>query len=542
MQSQGDLPLEVLQTQSVQEIERRLHGIIDALPAAIYTTDAEGRLTHFNSAAVEFSGRVPELGTDQWCVTWKLYHPDGTPMPHDQCPMAVALKEGRSVRGRETIAERPDGKRVWFIPYPTPFRDQHGKILGGINMLLDITERKQHELAAAWLGEIVKSSDDAIISKDLDGVILSWNAGAERLFGYTAEEAIGQPVTMLIPPERLQEEPSILERIRRGEPVEHYETVRRCKDGKLLDISLTISPIRNTQGRVIAASKIARDITARKCAEQALRESEVRFRALANTLDAEVRARTGELEKRNVDVLEQSERLRDLSAQLMRTQDDERRRIARELHDSAGQILAALGMNLAALTRQAQETAPQLTALLEDSRQLADGLQKEIRTMSYLLHPQLLDEGGLAPALRWYVDGLRQRGSLEIHLNIHEGLGRLSPEMELTAFRIVQESLTNVHRHSEAKDAVIRIARDGEGVSLEIEDHGKGISAEKMREIQSQGSGVGIRGMRERIHQLHGKFEIVSNGSGTKIAVRLPSAAAKSSSEQPLAESLKATG
>jgi len=128
-----------------KQSERRFREMIDALPAAIYTTDAEGRITHFNPAAVTHAGRVPELGTDKWCVTWKLYYPDGTPMPHDQCPMARALKEGHPIHGAEAIAERPDGTRVWFTPYPTPLRDDAGRIAGAINMLVDITERKRAE-------------------------------------------------------------------------------------------------------------------------------------------------------------------------------------------------------------------------------------------------------------------------------------------------------------------------------------------------------------------------------------------------------------
>lgn len=129
----------------LREKERRFHEMIDALPVAIYTTDAEGRITYFNPAAVEFSGRVPELGTDQWCVTWKLFHPDGAPMAHEECPMAIALKEGRVIHGAEAIAERADGKRFCFAPYPTPLRDAEGRIIGGINMLVDITERKRAE-------------------------------------------------------------------------------------------------------------------------------------------------------------------------------------------------------------------------------------------------------------------------------------------------------------------------------------------------------------------------------------------------------------
>ena len=251
-----------------QRAEERLRTLLDALPAAVYTTDAQGRITMFNQAAVELSGRVPELGTDSWCVSWKLYWPDGTPLPHDQCPMAMALKEGRPVRGYEAVAERPDGTRVHFVPYPTPLRDSAGKLVGAINMLVDVTERKQEEEAKARLAAIVESSDDAIVSKNLGGIITSWNRGAEGMFGYTAEEAIGQSVTMLIPPDRYDEEPHILGRVSRGEKVEHYETVRRRKDGTLINISLSVSPIVDANGKIVGASKIARDITVRRQAEQ----------------------------------------------------------------------------------------------------------------------------------------------------------------------------------------------------------------------------------------------------------------------------------
>jgi PAS domain S-box-containing protein len=250
------------------ESEPPFRAALEALPAAIYTTDAEGRITFYNQAAVEMSGRQPQLGSDQWCVTWRLYHPDGTPMPHDECPMAVALKEGRSIRGAEAVAERPDGTRVPFIPYPTPLRDASGALVGAVNMLVDISERKRAQESVQRLISIVESSDDAIVSKDLNGVIASWNKGAERLFGYAAEEVIGKPITILIPWDRQDEEPGILDRIRRGERIDHYETVRRRKDGSLVEISLTVSPIKDAQGRVIGVSKIARDITERRRAEE----------------------------------------------------------------------------------------------------------------------------------------------------------------------------------------------------------------------------------------------------------------------------------
>jgi PAS domain S-box-containing protein len=129
----------------LQESEQRLQELLAAIPAAIYTTDADGKVTYFNQAAVDLAGRTPVLGSDEWCVTWKLYNPDGTPLPHEQCPMAIALKEGRAIRSAEVVAERPDGTRVPFIPFPTPLRDASGKLVGAINMLVDISERRQAE-------------------------------------------------------------------------------------------------------------------------------------------------------------------------------------------------------------------------------------------------------------------------------------------------------------------------------------------------------------------------------------------------------------
>jgi PAS domain S-box-containing protein len=255
---------------ALRESEHRFREAIDALPVAIYTTDAQGRLTHFNAAAIEFSGRRPELGTDRWCVSRKLYRTDGTPMPMDECPMAVALTEGRPMDGAEAIAERPDGTRIWFAAYPRPLHDAQGNVVGGVNLLVDLTERKRAEEARARLAAIVESSDDAIVSKTLDGVITSWNPAAERLFGFTATEAVGRSITLIIPPERHEEETQILNRIRKGERLAHYETVRRRRDGALLNISLTVSPVIDAQGRIVGASKIARDITERKQADEAL--------------------------------------------------------------------------------------------------------------------------------------------------------------------------------------------------------------------------------------------------------------------------------
>jgi PAS domain S-box-containing protein len=238
--------------------------LVNALPAAVYTTDPSGRITYYNEAAAALWGCRPDLGNSDWCGSWKLFWPDGRVMPHDQCPMATAVRKQQAIRGLEAVAERPDGTRVPFLPFPTPIFNASGVFVGAVNMLVDITERKRAEEATQRLACIVDSSDDAIISKDLDGIISSWNNAASRLFGYEAAEVIGKPVTILIPQDRRDEESFILQQIRRGERIDHYETVRRRKDGGLIDVSLTVSPVRNAQGKIIGASKIARDITKRK--------------------------------------------------------------------------------------------------------------------------------------------------------------------------------------------------------------------------------------------------------------------------------------
>jgi PAS domain S-box-containing protein len=382
--------------------------------------------------------------------------------------------------------------------------------------------RLQADKAIGLLASIVDSSDDAIVSKTLEGVITSWNKGAERLFGYAAKEAIGQPITMIIPLDRRDEETRILARLRQGEPIDHFDTVRLRKDGSKVEISLSISPVRDAAGKIIGASKIARDITGRKRIERELHESEQRFRTLADALDTQVQFRTQELRRRNAEILQQSDQLRDLSGRLMFAQDEERRRIARELHDSAGQHLAALGMGLARIEDEAKRDPSRLSKSIKDAQDLIQDLTQEIRTTSYLLHPPMLDESGLSSALRWYIDGLTARSGLSIELNIPDNLERLAPEVELAIFRLVQECLTNIHRHSGSKTAVIRIAREPDKIYAEVQDHGKGISQERLAEIQSQGVGVGIRGMRERVRQSHGELIVDSNALGTKITAIFP--------------------
>jgi PAS domain S-box-containing protein len=272
--------------------------LFDLLPAAIYVTDAKGRIVYFNEAAAALWGVRPKLHSDQWCGSWRLYRLDGTRLPHDQCPMAVCLQEGKPVRGGEAIAERPDGTRVPFMAFPTPLHDAAGNLVGAVNMLIDMSENRRAERVERRLSAIVESSDDAIVSKDLNGLIVTWNKGAERLFGYLAEEVIGKPITILIPADRREEERDILERIRRGDRIDHFETVRQRKNGSLVDISLCVSPVSDEFGTIVGASKIARDISDQKRREELIdllaREADHRTKNLLTVAQATVHLAQGD--------------------------------------------------------------------------------------------------------------------------------------------------------------------------------------------------------------------------------------------------------
>ncbi|PYX24638.1 MAG: hypothetical protein DMG87_03165, partial [Acidobacteria bacterium] len=495
---------------------------------------------------------------------------------------------------------------------------------------INVSPQKQAEEANAWLAAVVESSDDAIISEDLNGIITSWNAGAQRMFEYTKAEAIGQPLKLIIPSALYDEETRILQRLRNGERIDHYESIRLSKSGKQIDVSLTISPVKGSDGRVLGASKIARDITERKQAEEALRK-------IYDELEFRVRQRTAELERRTAQVQEQAElldlandaifvrnldaritywnqgaerlygwtraevlgkpiddylktqfpqpfadirseilrtgswqgelihstkdrrritvasrwsvwsdkqgkplgflelntdlteqkraeeNLRTMSGRLLQLQDEERRRIARELHDSAGQMLVALDMNLATIQRDGANLNHGAARACAESLHLVQQLSKELRTISHLLHPPLLDEAGLPSAIRWFVEGFAERSKIPVALEIPQNLGRLSPEFETTIFRVVQEGLTNIHRHSGSSTAAIRISQGPEAIRLEISDRGKGIPAGVQLGLAGAGrSGVGIQGMRERLRQLGGHLEIQSRRTGTTILAVLP--------------------
>jgi signal transduction histidine kinase len=276
-------------------------------------------------------------------------------------------------------------------------------------------------------------------------------------------------------------------------------------------------------GLIIALSEANRRSLARS------QWAEERLRNAHDELEQKVRERTADLNAAN-------ESLRELSGRLQQMRDDERRQIARELHDSAGQLLAALGMNIAVMQSQSHKLDEAGARAVSENAALVEQISSEIRTISHLLHPPLLDVAGLASALRWYVDGFSERSKIKVDLDIPDEFRRLSDEMEIAIFRMIQECLTNIHRHSGGTTAAIRVHEQDQRVLVEVQDKGKGIPLGKQLELSSSGrTGVGFRGMRERLRQLGGNLEIRSDGGGTVVIATLPlveSKAARSASEE----------
>ena len=382
----------------------------------------------------------------------------------------------------------------------------------------------RNDAARAELAAIVDSSYDAIVSKTLDGVITSWNRSAERLFGYTAAEAVGRSIFLIIPEDRKAEEESVLARLRGGERVEHFETLRKTKDGRLIPISLTVSPVRDRSGRVIGASKVARDISERILAEEALRRAH-------DDLDERVRERTAELSKANESLrAEVAERERveaqrmALLARLAVAEESERRRIARELHDQLGQQLTALRLTLEMVKAQSVGHAD-LRVQIETLQELAKQLDQDVAFRVWELRPAVLDENGLHAALADYVGNWSRHFGIRVQFHSGRSSGdRLSPVTETTFYRLAQEALNNVVKHARANHVDIVLERGLEYVSLIIEDNGVGFDPSSEHTCRR---GFGMIGMRERAALVGADLQIESApGRGTTVIVRTPASQA----------------
>ncbi len=352
----------------------------------------------------------------------------------------------------------------------------------GLILAAVIVERIRTEEKLAAQAKLLEFANDAIFVRTLDDTITYWNQGAERLYGWRREEVLGKTIHDTLRTEFPQSFPEIRAQVLRDGSWQG-EVTHSKRDGSRITVSSRWSLWRDKEERPLGFLELNTDITDRKQAE---------------------------------------DNVRALSGRLLQLQDDERRHIARELHDSAGQLLIALGMNLASIEHEAKQLSAKAREACRAGLELVQELSGELRTISHLLHPPLLDEAGLASAVQLYVEGFAERSKIAVELELSPEFGRLSPEAETAVFRIVQECLTNIHRHSGSSNASIRIARAIREVRVEVRDQGKGIPAGKHPNSPAFKTGVGIQGMKERVAQLGGHFEIRSGKNGTIVVATLP--------------------
>jgi PAS domain S-box-containing protein len=456
------------------------------------------------------------------------------------------------------------------------------------------------------LAAIVESSDDAIISKALDGIIVSWNASAQRMFGFSEAEAVGQPIAIVIPDELRDEQKDILQRVTRGECIQHLETVRVTKDGKKISVSLTISPVRNSEGVIVGASKIIRDITDRKHAEQILRESEERFRLVANTapvllwmsgpdklctffnqcwldftgrpleqelgngwasgvhpedlehcmaiysgafearaeFDMEYRLRRSDGKYRWIvdhgvprfesdgtfcgyigscmDITDRKrteDSLEELSGRLITAQEEERVRIARELHDDFSQRLALLGIGLGRLWKRRPESEEEERILVQKLWSQTKEITSDVHRLSHELHSSKLEYVGLAQTLKGLCEEISDKYRIQVEFTQRGVLSDIPKDIALCLFRICQESLSNVVKHSQAKQAQAELFSENNEVCLRITDSGLGFDLA----LRDANVGIGLIGMRERLRLVGGRLSVQSTPMrGTEILAEVP--------------------
>jgi PAS domain S-box-containing protein len=486
-------------------IARRLLGL---LPVAVYTCDAHGVITFYNQQAAKLWGRAPRVGdTDQrFCGSFRLWRSDGTRLPRDQTPMAAAIRDGRAARNENVVIERPDGSRVSVLVNIDPIHDESGRIVGAINAFHDTSacitanaaERTHEEGERNRLAAIVESSDDAIISIDMEGIITSWNRGAERLYGYGAAEVVGRPVAVLIPEDHIDDSPAIMQRLRRGERVEHYETVRLARDGRRIDVSLTVSPVRNAEGRIVGASKIARDISERKRLIEQLRDQDRLKDEFLATLAHELRNPLAPI-RTGVQLIRRAGHnpaLLDKACPMMERQLQQMVRLIDDLLD-----VSRISRDKLELRKGWVELAAVVQSAVETSRPLIEAASHTL-TVSLPQEPIVLD-----------ADAIRLAQAFSNLLNNAAKYTERGGRIWLTA------------ESSGSGEAVVRVRDTGIGIPADKLPHIFGMFVQVDRSDRAQGGlGIGLT-LSQRLIQLHGGTLSVTSegpGEGSEFTVRLP--------------------
>jgi len=505
--SKSQLEAEVLGHERAEQELRRLKFISDHSADGQELIDQEGRFLFVNRRASE---RLGYTEAEMLQLNVADIEPTLTP---DKIQDLFGRVQNERVPPFESVRRRKDGSAfpVEVSVTPVTFDDEPYLFVIARN----ITDRKKAERRTQLA---VEAAPNAMVMTSEKGIVFLVNAQAERLLGYPREDLIGKSIHLLFPP-RYRSGPEAFLADFLAHPTQqpagrsHRVTALR-KDGEEVPVEVRLNSIETDEGIWMLAAIV--DITERMQAEESLHK-------VREELEVRVRERTAALNQALEELQTEFEQRRQLTAQMIRIQDEERRRLARELHDSTGQNLVALKLDLTILQEKAASLDQSLREVLTECMELAEKCIKEVRTLSYVLHPPLLDERGLASALRLFSEGFSQRSGIDLTLDFPEDLGPLPPEVELAGFRIVQECLTNVHRHADSKTAKVHLERQDHQMLFEVSDAGRGFKATDGDHAgKVVDHGIGIRGMRERIRQLGGSLQIDSGPGGTRVRAILP--------------------
>lgn len=480
-----------------------VEGVLDY---AIFMLDTEGCVATWNRGAERIKGyKASEIIGKHFSI---FYPEEDIQSEKPKWELEVAQNIGRFED--EGWRVRKDGSKFWADVIITAIRDKRGRLLGYGKVTRDFTDRKRHEENLARSEELFRllvegAADYAIFMMSPEGRITTWNEGAERIKGYKASEIIGRHYSTFFPEEDVKagKPQKILELAARERRTEQ-EGWRVRKDGSRFWVNAIVTAIRNESGELLGFSKITRDMTEKMRHEEALKNE------------------IAERQKAQDELRRSEESLRRLSVNLLRTQDEERRRIGREMHDSLGQYLSALKIKLGILRVKEGNLTPEAVRQFEECNNLLEECVKEVRTISYLLYPPMLEEMGLKSAIAWYLDGFSQRSGIRTNFEVAQNFGRVSRDVELAIFRVLQESLTNAHKHSGSNMVDIKIARANGCIDLEVRDYGKGLPQTVLSHSGPKSMGVGLRGMNERMVQMGGTLQIRNADPGAMVHAKVP--------------------